>query len=70
MYSKLSSDELIEMFKSGCHDLKLGAEICSRAGLARQWARDEGSIEERRDESGFYSVLWLAIQKLTKIKGD
>ena len=68
MYSKLSNKELIEVFRSGYHnfDLKLGAEICSRAGLGRQWARDEGSIEEGRDESGFYSVLWLAIQKLTK----
>lgn len=67
MYSKLSSDELIEMLKSGCHDLKLGAEICSRAGLSREWSRDDGiSLDSARDETGFYSVLWLAIKKLTK----
>ena len=67
MYKELSNKELIEKLGSGCQDLKLGAEICNRAGLSREWARDDGiSIESARDESGFYSVLWLAIKKLTK----
>ena len=74
MYKKLSNKELIEMLSSGCHDLELGAEICKRAGLAREWARDDGDgcygsgfgIEAARDDSGFYSVMWLAIQKLSK----
>ena len=76
MYKKLSNKELIGIFSSGYHnfDLELGAEICKRAGLAREWARDDGtgcygsgfSIEAARDDSGFYSVLWLAIQKLSK----
>lgn len=67
MYEKLSNNELIEMLGSGCQDLALGAEICNRAGLAREWARDDwADIDSARDEYGFYSVLWLAIKKLTR----